>query len=90
MRLTRSWSIWSAVEITRELAWKPRCAVIMAVNSEARSTFDISIAPAVVVPKTPFCPGVPTVSEPAFEPALQRLLVRRSRPFSFGNFASEM
>ena len=31
--------------ITRLLAWKPRWAVIMFVNSCARSTFDISTAP---------------------------------------------
>ena len=34
--------------MTRELAWKPRWAVIMFVNVCARSTLDISIAPAVV------------------------------------------
>ena len=50
MRFTRSDSIWSAVEMTRELAWKPRCAVIMFVNSDARSTFDISMEPAAVTP----------------------------------------
>ena len=35
----------SVVEITRLFAWKPRWAMIMFVNSCARSTFDISSAP---------------------------------------------
>ena len=48
LMLTRSLSISSAVEMTRELAWKPRCALIMSVNSVARSTFDISSVPPMV------------------------------------------
>ena len=57
--------------MTRELAWKPRCAVIMFVNSWARSTFDISTVPAVVKPSRRA--GVPTVAVPEFGDCSQRL-----------------
>src|SRR3954463_710813 len=87
LRVTRSCSIWSAVEITRELAWKPRCALIMFVNSWARSTFDISTAPEVTSEKLP--PGVPTFSGPELFDADQRLLETRWRPASFAKVASE-
>src|SRR4051812_47298522 len=78
LRLTRSWSISSEVLITRELAWKPRWAVIMVVNVWARSTLDISTAPAVVKPK--LGPGAPTVAGPEFALSSQRLEPERSRP----------
>ncbi len=48
-RFTSSVSISSAVVITRALAWKPRCAIIMLVNSSDRSTFELSSAPGVMV-----------------------------------------
>lgn len=53
LRFTNSCSISSLLVITRELAWKPRCVTIMFVNSWARSTFDISSAPLVIVDWTP-------------------------------------
>ena len=34
----------------REFAWKPRCATIISVNSEVRSTLDISSWPAMMAP----------------------------------------
>jgi hypothetical protein len=76
------------VLITRELAWKPRCAVIMLVNDWARSTLDISTAPAVVKPN--WAPGVPTVGVPEFADCSQRFEPERSRPASLANVASEM
>src|SRR3954452_12223481 len=79
----------SAVEITRELAWKPRCAVIMFVNVWARSTLDISTAPACVEPVPP-TPGVFTVRGPELAEADQVLPPLRSRPDAFGNVASVM
>src|SRR3954468_7451201 len=88
LRFTRSCSISSEVEMTRELAWKPRWAVIMFVNVWARSTLDISSAPAVVTPKLP--PGVPVVSGPELADTFQRFDEERSRPAAFGNVASEM
>ena len=54
--------------MTRELAWKPRWAVIMFVNVCERSTLDISIAPAVVTPR-PETPGVACVLTPEFAEA---------------------
>ena len=39
--------------MTLPLAWKPRCATIIDVNSAARSTFDISSAPEVRVDVEP-------------------------------------
>lgn len=48
-RFTSSCNISSLVVITLLLAWKPRCVTIMLVNSCARSTFDISSAPLVIV-----------------------------------------
>lgn len=48
-RLTSSWSISSAEVMTRALDWKPRWAVIMLVNSWARSTLLISRAPEVMI-----------------------------------------
>jgi hypothetical protein len=46
-RFTRSARISSDAEITRAFAWNPRWATIRFVNSCARSTLDISNAPAV-------------------------------------------
>src|ERR1700761_7906818 len=63
--LTRSWRISSLVVITRELAWKPRCAMTRLVNSWARSTFDISSAPLVIKPRPPE-PAAPTWARPEF------------------------
>ena len=57
--LTRSSSTWSLVVITRELAWNPRWARIRLVNSAARSTFDISSAPPIRVPRRP-SPATPS------------------------------
>ena len=51
------------VVITRELAWKPRCARIRLVNSAASSTLDISSAPAMTVPAPPW-PGTPSCTAP--------------------------
>src|SRR3954453_543939 len=72
--------------MTRELAWKPRWAVIMLVNVDARSTLDISTAPAVVVPR-PSTPGVLTVFGPELADVTQRLPPSRSRPAAFENVA---
>src|SRR3954453_22494091 len=77
----------SAVEITRELAWKPRWAVIMFVNVWARSTLDISTAPACVVPVPP-TPGVLTVFVPEVAETVQVLPPLRSRPDALVNVAS--
>src|SRR3954462_15053107 len=79
----------SAVEMTRELAWKPRWAVIMLVNVCDRSTFDISIAPAVVTPR-PAMPGVFCVLTPEMAEATHWLAPVRSRPDAFENVASVM
>src|SRR3954454_22330576 len=87
LRLTSSSSIESAVEITRELAWKPRCAVIMLVNVEARSTLDISTAPACVMPVPP-PPGVLTLFWPELAETVQVLPPLRSRPEALENVAS--
>ena len=82
MRFTRSCSISSAVEMTREFAWNPRCAVIMVVNWVARSTFDISSMPATVWPKpvvfgVPFTDILPALPLPA---EAQDALLRRAGP----------
>src|SRR3954454_1033493 len=77
----------SAVEITRELAWKPRWAVIMFVKVWARSTLDISTAPAVVVPAPPW-PGVLTVLVPELAEVVHLLPPWRSRPAALENVAS--
>src|SRR3954447_14992268 len=74
--------------MTRELAWKPRCAVIMLVNAWARSTLDISIAPDVVKPNCAL--GVPMVGVPEFADCSQRFEPERSRPDVLLNVASEM
>src|SRR3954471_20466463 len=73
--------------MTRELAWKPRCAVIMLVNVDARSTLDISIAPACVAPR-PLVPGVPVVFGPELDEVIHSLPPWRSRPDEFANVAS--
>jgi hypothetical protein len=88
-RFTSSWSISSDVVITRLLAWKPRSAVIMLVNSWARSTFDISTAPGIRVPR-PFVPAMLAVSAPELFVAIQLLPETRWRPASFGKVAREM
>ena len=75
------------MEITRELAWKPRCAVIICVNVWARSTLDISTTPEVVKPNCG--PGWPVVGAHEFADCSQRLEPERSRPAEFGNVASE-
>ena len=75
--------------MTRELAWKPRWAVIMLVNVWDRSTFDISIAPAVVTPR-PAMPGVFWVFRPEFAEATHWFAPVRSRPDGFENVASEI
>ena len=49
--------------MTREVAWKPRWAMIRLVNSWARSTFDISSWPAITAPR-PFRPGAPHEATP--------------------------
>src|SRR5207245_11065891 len=63
LRFTRSCSISSEAVMTREFAWKPRSAMIMFVNSWARSTLDISSAPADSDPLDP-TPGTPTRGTP--------------------------
>ena len=73
--------------MTRELAWKPRWAVIMFVNVCERSTLDISIAPAVVTPR-PATPGVFCVLTPELAEATHWLAPVRSRPDGFENVAS--
>lgn len=45
IKLVISCSKLSAVVITRALAWKPRCDIIIRVNSSDKSTFDCSKAP---------------------------------------------
>src|SRR4051812_9915352 len=73
--------------MTRELAWKPRCAVIMLVNAWARSTLDISTAPAVVKPNCAL--GVPMVGAPELDDCSQRFEPDRSRPAALLNVASD-
>lgn len=48
-RLINSSRSVSDVVITLEFAWKPLCVVIISVNSEARSTLDISSSPEFMV-----------------------------------------
>ncbi len=74
--------------MTRPLAWKPRCASIMFVNSCARSTFDISSEPAASVPRPFTSPGTPTTGLPEFGDWTNFVPATRWRPCSFGNFAS--
>src|SRR3954452_12609180 len=83
---TRSWSMSSAVVMTREFAWKPRSAVIMLVNVWARSTLDISTAPGLRVPAPP-TPGTLVVAGPEFADGVHMLSPARSRPEAFGNVA---
>ncbi len=73
--------------MTRELAWKPRCAVIMLVNAWARSTLDISTVPAVVKPAVAL--GVLTTGVPEFGDASQRFEPERWRPAALENVASD-
>src|SRR5262245_17532549 len=91
--------------MTFEFAWKPRWAVIIEVNSWARSTFDISTSPTASTPR-PFWPGAPQEATPAvggvvllddvesYAPELavawNRLSPMRDRPAGFGNLASAM
>ena len=49
-RLVSSSSILSDTVMILEFAWKPRCVVIISVNSVARSTFDISSCPVLIEP----------------------------------------
>src|SRR4051794_950854 len=88
--------------MTLELAWNPRWAVIMAVNSWARSTFDISTVPDWIAPR-PFCPAAPQEATPAagvpelfelvesytpeFGDDAHRLSPMRVMPAGFGNLA---
>jgi hypothetical protein len=60
---TSSSSMLSEVVMIRELAWKPRCAVIMFVNSWAISTEDDSSAPEKIYPET-VDPATPSTAEP--------------------------
>lgn len=62
--------------MTREFAWNPRCATISEVNSEDRSTFDISSAPPASEPRPPV-PAVPIAASPEFTD------VRNSEPPAF-------
>src|SRR5579862_9853426 len=88
--------------MTLELASKPRWAVIIDVNSDARSTFDISTVPAWIAPRplSPAAPhehtpgvGVPELFElvgsntPEFGDVVHSLSPMRVRPAGFGNFA---
>ena len=75
--------------MTRELAWKPRWAVIMFVNVWARSTLDISIAPAVVEAACRRCRACSTCAAPELADSIQRLPDARSRPAAFWNVASD-
>src|SRR4051812_22400816 len=59
----------------------------MLVNVDARSTLDISMAPACVAPR-PLRPGVPVVFGPEFDEATHSLPPWRSRPELFANVAS--
>ncbi len=86
--VTKVPSISLAVEITLELAWKPRSAVIMLVISLARSTFDISSSPPMVEPK-PAVSGVPTIGVPELAVWPQSEPPRRSRPSSLVKVAKE-
>ena len=61
LMLTRSWRISSEVVITRELAWKPRSAMIMLVNCWARSTFEPSRKPVAIWPRPPLS-GTPMLA----------------------------
>src|SRR5271154_6733925 len=62
-RLTRTWSIWSAVVITLALASYPRWDTIILVNSSARLTLDSSSEPLVIVDDAP-APAYPTIGDP--------------------------
>ena len=53
------------VSIAFALAWKFLCAVIKPTSSVVKSTFDLSRAPARIVPK-PAVPGSPNVAAPDF------------------------
>src|SRR3954451_18727316 len=79
LRLTRSWRISSELVITRLLAWKPRWATISPVHSSARSTLDISSAPALSTPRPPV-PAWPTIALPELSPPLKELLPAFSSP----------
>src|SRR3712207_1054473 len=80
-RFTRSCRTSSELEMTRLLAWKPRWATISPVNSSARSTLDISSAPAMRVPRPP-APGLPIAGCPELSPTRKELLPAFARPRS--------
>ena len=73
--------------MTRLLAWKPRSAVIIPVNCVARSTFDISSAPVVTVPRPPV-PAAPILGAPDADVAEKLFWPARRRPAEFRKFAS--
>ncbi len=52
----------------RELAWKPRCVIIIDVNSSDKSTLDISSAPGVIRPRSPV-PAAPICGMPELRDA---------------------
>ena len=59
--------------MTRELAWKDRCRVIILTSSSPKSTFDDSNVLAITFPKAPV-PGAPFIDEPEPVVSTKRLL----------------
>ena len=73
--------------MARLFAWKPRWAMIMFVNSRARSTLLISSAPGTTLPWPAAPPGAPLTAAPELFEARHRLSPARSRPGALANFA---
>src|SRR5690554_1281103 len=86
-RLTSSCNISSLAVITRAFDWKPRCAMIMFVNSWARSTLDISSAPEVIIDFDP-SPTKPSTAAPEFAETWYMLSPTRISPVGLLKSAS--
>src|SRR5699024_3704764 len=86
-KFTSSCKISSEVVMIFVLDWKPRCALIISVNSSARSTLDISSALLTTSP-APSVLGFTMVAFPEFALAKYKLLPAFSSPSGFVKLAS--
>ena len=88
LRLINSSSSVSETVMVLEFAWKPRCVVIICVNSVERSTFDISRTPVFILPPLEEISSPTPSKSPEFMVAAKRLLPTASRPAAFAKLAT--
>ncbi len=87
-KFTSSSSKESEVVIIRLFAWKPRCVVIISVNSADRSTLLISNTPDSMLPPSAVISEPVPSNSPEFEVAEYRLLPALARPEALAKFAN--